>query len=157
MRAVNAYLHKRKAEYLTQIREWQQSLKYYEEAVKLDHLRVQLLRDAGVANAQPQVWQLQALQAWDCKSTARSPEMQSLGRMSCDNETSAMHGLLFQVLFPLRPCMRIVLSQAELKDILSAAQHALCEAAREQMQREQERAEEQLQAFLVRRGLVDGE
>lgn len=48
MQAVNASLQARKTEYLQRIREWQASLKFYDEAVKLDVLRLSLLKDAGV-------------------------------------------------------------------------------------------------------------
>ena len=48
MQAVNICLQAQKTEYLQRIREWQASLKCYDEAVKLDVLRLSLLKDAGV-------------------------------------------------------------------------------------------------------------
>lgn len=56
MQAVNVCLQTHKTQYLQRIREWQASLKYYDEAVKLDILRLSLLRDvAGVDAGTPQV------------------------------------------------------------------------------------------------------
>lgn len=55
MQAVNSCLQLQKTEYLQRIRQWQASLKYYDEAVKLDILRLSLLRDAGIRTEGPQV------------------------------------------------------------------------------------------------------
>lgn len=59
---------------------------------------------------------------------------------------------LLQVLYPLRPCMRIALTEVELQSILSSAQEAMCDAARETMKRNEQRQEEELQDFLLRTG-----
>jgi hypothetical protein len=56
IQAVNNSLRQLKVHYLQQIREWQASLKSYDEAVKLDMLRLSLLKDLGSTNAgSPQV------------------------------------------------------------------------------------------------------
>ena len=63
------------------------------------------------------------------------------------------HGM--QVLYPLRPCMRIALSEKELQAILSSAQEAMCDAARETLRRNEQKQEAALQDFLVRTGKVN--
>lgn len=56
MQAVNSCLQAQKTQYLQRIREWQASLKYYDEAVKLDILRLSLLKDvAGINAGTPEV------------------------------------------------------------------------------------------------------
>lgn len=51
--------------------------------------------------------------------------------------------------------MRIALSEKELQAILSSAQEAMCDAARETLRRNEQKQEAALQDFLVRTGKVD--
>ena len=51
------HLSDRKQVYVKEINVWRHALKAYTETVKLDHLRIALLREAGVANTVPEVRQ----------------------------------------------------------------------------------------------------
>jgi hypothetical protein len=53
--AVGEFLRRQKIEYMHQISAWQDSLKQYENASKLDQLRIRLLQEAGLGNPEPQV------------------------------------------------------------------------------------------------------
>lgn len=51
--------------------------------------------------------------------------------------------------------MRIVLTEAEIQGVLSTAQEALCEAARQTQRRNEQKQEEELREFLLRTGKID--
>lgn len=53
--AVREHLQVRKTEYSEAVHRWWVAFKHYSEAVKLDHLRMQFLLDAGVGAVEPQV------------------------------------------------------------------------------------------------------
>lgn len=49
------HLYQRKVAYVREVDAWRSSYKSYLEAVKMDHMRVAFLADAGVPHARPQV------------------------------------------------------------------------------------------------------
>jgi hypothetical protein len=53
--AVEAYLRERRAAHLVDLRAWQQALRVYEDAVRMDDLRICLLEEAGIRNVSRQV------------------------------------------------------------------------------------------------------
>lgn len=56
-----------------------------------------------------------------------------------------------QVLRPLRPCMRIVATQAELKEMLLRSHQIMLESARQKAIMQREKQDEELRQFLKRR------
>lgn len=60
-----------------------------------------------------------------------------------------------QVLQPLRPCMRIVLTPLELKGVLKSALGFMEVARQQQVQVQRETQELKLQEFLVRTRILD--
>jgi hypothetical protein len=54
-KAVSDYLYQRKVMYIRELDAWQIVHKAFLEAVKMDHLRIAFLADAGVPHMRPQV------------------------------------------------------------------------------------------------------
>lgn len=111
------YLGQRKAEHVREVDRWREAFKAYRESAKMDQMRIGFLADAGVTNVRPQVRSEQALMHG---LAVRRPHVHCALSVLQSQRKEDPRGIV-QVLQPLRPCMRIVVTAHEAKAMLKSA------------------------------------